>query len=76
MMINYLTREVSATWSEKPRAKLRRYDEVHMVCALTLLTPELKSRSETSSTVPTAVRGSDRTMEENQAYFEVFSTTL
>lgn len=54
---------------------------IHMVCALTLLTPGLKSLSEISSTVPmqcapTAVRGSDGTMKESQAYFGVLTTTL
>lgn len=81
-MINYLTAkicEVSTTWFQKPGARLRHYDEVHVVCALALLTPGLKSLSEISFAVsvqcaPTAVRGSDGTVEESQGCFGVLTT--
>jgi len=42
LIINYLTAEtceVSTTWSQKPGASLRHYDEVRTICALRLLTP-------------------------------------
>lgn len=47
-MINYLTAKTCevSTWFQRPGARLRHYDEVPMVCALTLLTQSLKSLSE------------------------------